>query len=229
MRIVACLSWYDEPTAFLYRCVRSLEGLADELIAVDGPWQHFPSSNGSRSPSEQYETINATRRACGIGGITLRPGRPWGSQVEKRNTLMEIASAAAGKDGWLFVIDGDEYVHWADASDLRRQLDRTERDVALVSCVRTTGVERVNIPRPIRRIYRASTGVGVHRAHNGYRTADGRWLHGDPAYVRVERAFDASPLLTLHHEQMNRGDERNAARLAYRSARRREGIESWVA
>jgi len=86
---------------------------------------------------------------------------------------------AAELGDWLFVIDGDEWIHDAKPVVLEDTLDATSCDVGYVRCTNKTGNENIDTPQMIRRLYRASTGVTVDTAHNGYRTADGRWLHGD--------------------------------------------------
>jgi hypothetical protein len=223
MKIVACLAWYAEPPAFLHRCVTSLVGICDKIIAYDGAWDLFPHDH-HLSPPGQARAIIEAAEAIGIGYASYKPHEKWASQVAKRAALMEDA---ANYGDWLFVIDGDEYVADGDGHGLRKALAETPCDVAQVMCVRTTGCEAVNIPGRIRRLYRASTGVTVEQAHNGYRTADGRWLHGDGAHARLEPACDTSGFVTLHHERLNRGEERNRAAMGYRLNRNATQVEAW--
>lgn len=218
MTIVACLAWYDEPIEFLDRCVRSLAGFADKLIAYDGAWELFPDGK-TMSPADQILTILRAANDIGIDGH-LVSSKPWASQVAKRDALMRDASKCGD---WLFVIDGDEYVADAYAAHTRAILGAACGDVATVVCENTTDLP-VGYRAPIRRFYRAP--VSVDLAHNGYRTADGRWLHGDPAYVELERAID-TPLL-LHHERGNRSAERNARAAGYRKNRRAVEAEDWT-
>lgn len=223
MKIVAALAWYDEPVAFLDRCVKSLGGIADTLVAFDGAWNGYPG--GHCSPTEQSLAITDAANDVDLEVVKWMPCYPWGSQTEKRNALMRYASDLGGPESWLFVIDGDEYVQHADPQRLRQALATTDRDVASVTAKRISG-ERANVAASIRRLFRAP--VTVERAHNGYRSARGQWLNGDSAYVKLAKSADATQMLTLHHDYMNRSDERNKARLAYRCARRRDRIETWV-
>lgn len=223
MRIIACLAWFHEPPDFLYRSVASLEGFADELVAYDGGWDLFPGAC-PRSTDAEHAAIEAGAIQAGIAWTIYEPDCTWASQVEKRSALMIDAST---RGDWLFVIDGDEYIATANAPIARKKLDDTGLDVATVACKRTTGFDGVNAARPIRRIYRAATGVHVETAHNGYRTADGRWLHGDGAFAPLEPAEPLAEWVLLHHEHRNRGEERNRAALDYRKARLETGAERW--
>jgi hypothetical protein len=223
VKIVACLAWYDEPITFLDRCIRSLAGIADRIVAYDGAWQMFPHED-HLSPIEQTLRIYWTANQVGISPNVFRPHVEWGSQVAKRDALMR---EACDYGDWLFVIDGDEYVAEADPDKLRATLAETELDVASVTAKRTNGFAGVNVPQPIRRIYRASTGVSVEIAHNGYRTADGRWLHGDGAFCKMEPVCNTAPFVLLHHEKLNRGVERNEASMEYRKNRNRTQCERW--
>lgn len=222
-RIVACLAWYAEPPKFLHRCVSSLEPFCDHLIAYDGAWDLFPGAT-PESSSEEWQAITDAAEENGLAFDIYAPDTVWASQVEKRALLMEEASTCGD---WLFVIDGDEYVSVVNAQGLKNQLNATSLDVALVEIVRTTGYEAVNTPGAIRRLYRASCGVTVDTAHNGYRTKDGRWLHGDGAAVRLESPLDLSGYLKLHHERLNRGEERDRRAMDYRKNRLEQRSEDW--
>lgn len=220
MRIVACLAWYDEPLEHLHRAVTSLRGLADTLIAVDGAWNLYPDGQSCSAP-EQREAIHCAAEEVGILAVVWQ-GREWTSQVEKRNFLMR-EGARCGE--WMLVIDGDEeIVRSPDTSDVRTILADTGRDVATVVCRHHNDV--VN-QAPIRRVYRASAGITVETAHNGYRTMDGRWLHGAPSHVTLEPTV-ALPVTLIHHAT-SRGEPRNRSAADYRAARRRVQAESWIA
>jgi hypothetical protein len=223
MKIVAALAFYHEPPTFLYRCVKSLGTLVDQLVAYDGAWEMFPDGT-AESTREEWDAINRAACEVELPYTIYAPDTVWGSQVEKRAALM----AEAGENGdWLFVIDGDEYVWSAKPGALEYALSRTEMDVATVMLENVTGHEGSRGKQPIRRLYRASCGITVDTAHNGYRTADGRWLHGDGAAVRLESPLDCSGFLHLYHEKSNRGEDRNRRALAYRAERMRLRTENW--
>ncbi len=219
--VCAALAWYDEPIEFLDRCVRSLADLADHLVAFDGAWDLFPHVDPISAP-EQAETIREAARAIDLACVIRAEPLLWQSQIAKRSALMHEASLRAG---WTFVIDGDEYVHDPRVESVRALLAESACDVATVLCHVTTGATAADRHRaPIRRIYRNP--VTVEEGHNGYRTADGRWLHGDPTYVQLEQAV-ATPL-ELHHQFRDRSPERNRAASDYRAARRAAKPGGWL-
>lgn len=229
MKIVACLSWYSEQPAMLDRCVRSLAGLADELVAFDGRWQHF--DDGAVSPLSDISELDAIERAAdaaGLSRLVVRVDEVWSSQVAKRAAMCE-AALASGAD-WMLVIDADEFIASADAEKARGVLAATDGDLAprLVAQVRCAQVNQPKISGPIRRIYSTRGGLTVERAHMGYRTRDGRWLHGDHAFVSLEPALDLSSMIFLHHDVLGRDPERKNLRLDYRTERRTRHLESWA-
>jgi hypothetical protein len=149
-----------------------------------------------------------------IGGV-------WDSQVAKRAELMERACA---ESDWVFVIDGDEYIHAGEPAEFRELLSVTKRDVARVFAF------RVPLPygRNIHRLYRSSAKVTVRQAHNGYVTGDGRYLNGDPCYVTLEPFEETNKTVVLAHDLKARNQARRNARLAYNSLRRHSRIEVWA-
>lgn len=218
LRIAAVLPWYDEPEAHLDRCVRSLAGVADMLIAVDGRWQHFADDRPILSDWRQAHAIAHAADAVALDHYVLMGPKAWASQVEKRNVCMALASEEAD---WVLVIDADEYVAEADPVELRRALELTEHDVATVL---SRDLSQRKPPSPMRRIFRRGTAVVT--AHNGYNLA-GKWLHGDRAHVRLEEPVDVSPWLVLHDDYGSRDEERLMLKRDYRQARQRHRLEAW--
>lgn len=226
VRICAVLCWYAEPPAFLTRCIESLRGLADEALCYDGAWDLWPDAKPESSEAE-HDAICSAALTIGLPTTIFAPDTTWASQVEKRAALM-LEAGETGAD-WLLVIDGDEWIESAQSAAARAALENTHCDVATIMHKRVTGYDAVNTPGAIRRLYRASTGVTVDTAHNGYRTIDGRWLHGDGAHVTLEPPCDLSGMVVLHHEHNNRGVERDRARQVYRQARLAQRTEAWHA
>ena len=222
--ITAALCWYDEPLGNLARLVLSLEGIASNLVALDGRWNLMPGDN-TNSHDEQADEIYACCQSIGLPLALYRVERPWDSQVAKRGALMHIA-ARVGRQPWTLVIDADEYATSPDPQALHHHLGRSELDVATV-LGRREGTGMRTGERPIRRLYRAATDVQVTVAHNGYRTADGRWLHGDSAFVNLQPAQDLHDLLTITNHVNSRSGSRNRAALDYRTARADTRIERW--
>lgn len=218
MRIVAALAWYDEPCAALSRCVRSLAGTVDHLVAVDGRWDSFPSLR-ELSADDQ---VRAIEEAGGESGLRVEIHRlGFESQVAKRDYLMR----QAGKHGdWVLVIDADEFVARCDGEGLRARLAVTSEDVGLV--VHHNARKRSRSEAAwIRRLFRAGTTVST--AHNGY-LFEWRWLHGDRAYVRLAPTFDVSAWLALEEDDRLRSDARAAASELYKRGRARRRDEAWA-
>lgn len=218
-RIVAALPWYDEPVSFLDRCVRSLEGVADELVALDGRWKLFGDDEAPvLSHWTQSHAIAKAADATGLEHAVWMGPTVWETQVAKRAALMELASE---KGDWVFVIDADEYVAACDIDALKQQLADTELHVATVTLTNMT------TDRPagrIRRIYRS--GTTVQTAHNGYRYHD-QWLHGDGIHVKLAPALDTSDVIRLHDRGHERDQQRIDTKRAYSRARQRHRVEAW--
>lgn len=227
MSVCACLAWYDEPPESLEACVRSLAGVADCLLALDGPWQGHPFE-AVESPDEQFEAIERAARDCLIAlCVPLVGPQPWESQVAKRAALMQHG-ARINPGGWLLVIDADETVEQA-APDLRDQLAAVPAD----QLAATVAIEQERSPwtrggiAPRERLFRARPDLTVERCHNGYR-AGGRWLAGDRMFIDVAEPFDLTGALRIrHHQGADRSGARLAARLAYRQHRRKHRLEQW--
>jgi hypothetical protein len=211
--IAAALSWFDEQPEALRRCVRSLAGVADVVVALDGRWSLFPGSRNV-SPLEQAEAIHEAATEIGIPVIdeSCRSSSPWESQMEKRTALMRFA---AEREPWTLVIDADEYITDCATVALRDELLDAALDVAEVAIIPAGPGIFDTRAKPRRRLYRSSVRVTVERGHNGYRTMDGRWLNGDAAHVDVEPAVDLSALLALVHDHDARQDSRERAADSY--------------
>ncbi len=218
MKIAAAICWYDESLEFLTRCVSSLDGLVDEVVAVDGAWSLFEGATAS--DEAQGWAIKAAAERIGIGCRIVVPARLWRSQVEKRAAVM----AHAGRDAdWVFVIDADEYVARADAASSRELLEATDAVTATVTIENLHRGEQMPGYHPQgglrRRFYLAGTTVTV--VHSGY-AYEGRHL------LRGEPELDLAELVALEHDNHNRGPTRNALDRGYREARQRERVEVWT-
>jgi hypothetical protein len=217
VKIAAALAWYDEPLDFLTRCVASLEGLVDEIVAVDGAWELF--EGGPASEPEQEEAIWFAARQAGIAPRVLIPHRVWESQVAKRARLMELASEHAD---WVLVIDGDEYVTYSEPETVRRELDDTDLLCAYVTFRNLNHGETMPGTTPQsglnRRLFRS--GTTVRTVHSGY-------FHGKRNVLVNEEALDLRTCLALEHDNVNRGFERNQRSRMYRQ-RRDMYAEKWV-
>lgn len=223
MIVTAALAWWNEPTWALDRLVRSLEGVADRLVAVDGRWANMPG-RGLLSPDDEACAIRDAASAAGLDLVLSRKAKRW-TQVEKRNHLMQLA--AAGSD-WVLVVDGDTFVGRCDTAAFRAALEHAAEDVALIEVVNVGTMIRSRWPRRRRLVYRAAAGPRVVTAHNGYRSSVGRWLNGDPEHVELEPAVDAAGHLQLIHDIDSRGRERRGQQSDYYAARAGAGEEAWA-
>jgi hypothetical protein len=224
VKIVAGCVWFMEPPEFLSRLVLSLAPLADAFLAIDGPWDGFDHDLPCSTP-EEHDAIAEAAAEIRMPLRVVQHDRVWESQVEKRSELFRVAIDEMDAD-WVLVVDGDEVLVDCDADAVRRSLELTDRDVVEAMSVpmnRLWPYDRLpSYERPIRHMYRGLPGLRVERGHNGIVTFDGRWLHGDQAFVRREPALDLSRVLRFAHDNDARPAERRAA--ARRERRRRSEL-----
>lgn len=221
MKIAAVLCWFQEPVEFLDRCVRSLQGVADHLVAVDGRFELYPVPDDTSGVAE-YDAIEAAAASAGIALTFLHKGPS--TQVEKRAFAYSSAVLWAEPD-WLFVIDGDEAVTHVDPA-FRTLLAETDRDVGRVHCARINGVVRPMVTeRHVRRVFRGIPGLTVKQAHNGVVTPDGRWLAGQRHLIKPEPPVELGKHLRITHYHSARPQDRNARRRVYYRERSRQRVE----
>jgi hypothetical protein len=219
VKLTACLCWYDEPVEFLERCVHSLAGTPDALLAIDGRYEPFPAPR-DLSPIDQTAAIERTASIVGLPATILGGGAPfaWPSQIAKRDHAMRHAAKLGD---WILVIDADEWIHHADQGALRNALEHADHDVATITIRNITGHDHRNVDQPRRRIFRAGTTVAD--SHQGY-TLNGRHLDGDTRNgLQLAPALDLTAALHIHHTPRSRGPKRNAAAKHYRHARANRG------
>lgn len=200
MRLIALLSWYDEPAWCLTELIGSLARVGvDEIIAVDGAYVLFPGAR-AQSPSDQSQAILAAAQGAGMGVTLYCPRDVWmGNEIEKRSFMFELAHQVGEPGDWFWVSDGDEIVR--EAIGVHKALKRTEHDVGevILDQISSNGG---TVGFPIRKLFRwQPTGIQVIGNHCTYLT-DGKALwapHGDlvPAepllFVRVGHRGDVRP------------------------------------
>jgi hypothetical protein len=228
LRIVACLCWFDEPLPFLDRLVRSLGGHVDALVAADGPWNGYEGD--VTSPREQRDTIRAAAAEAALPTRIVVPTKRWGSQIEKR-TFVARTAIDEHHASWLFVVDGDSELTRCDDDALRQSLALTDRDVASVTMryLNRSWPYSEMPPHEVtqRHIYRGIPGLTYRYVHNGIVTPDGRWLNGDGSLVSLAETLDLSRIVTVDHDNQNRGRDRNLRMRAYRKTREEKQLEVW--
>lgn len=222
--ITAALAWFDEQPETLARCVRSLDGVADNLLAVDGRWDLFDAPMNI-SPLDQAEAIHGAAAEIGltVREETCSANRPWPSQAAKRDYMLRTAATMGD---WVFYIDADEHVTEAERATLHAALAETSLDVATV-LMRNYG--RSYFTRPKRRLFRSAAGlsVAVHVAHNAVR-AGNRWLAGNRSYVTLDEALDLTSALTLAHDVDAHDRGPDSPKTRYYERRSRQKVETWA-
>jgi hypothetical protein len=210
VKLIALLSWYDEPTTWLAETVASIGKVCDHLIAVDGPYARFPGALAKpASGPEQVETILRVAAGAGIGCTIHAPRQPWwGGEVEKRDAMFRIGETFSTADDWYFVVDADEVISKAP-SDLRQRLGASPCDAAeltlwerdtqsrLAELVDTSTDSRW----PLRRLFRALPDLHIEQAHYVVTaTHDGvkRVLCGNRDVHMVEPAEQVWDLMLEH-------------------------------
>lgn len=220
MRIVAALCWFDEPLEALDRCVRSLAGIADAVVALDGRWEHMDGPD--RSPVEQEDIIGLAADDVDLGHTVVVPRvLPWGSQPEKRTELMQLCFALAAD--WILVIDGDEHVQSARPAALREMLEHTTLDAASVTLNQHLAHSGELMTRHPRRLLRASSSLEYTFAHNAVRNDAGFLIRPVGDERETLDALDATDLLAIYNDRGGRPDER--ARRARRYYQRRAELK----
>lgn len=218
MKLVACLSFYDEQPDTLKRCATSLVNVgADHLLALDGPYALYPHAE----PRTNEQAIDCLRHATRTIGLTLhQPNHAWqANELEKRNTLFRIAHqlATPGTD-WLMVIDADMTIT-RSPGDLHAILEHATEDVA------TARLYGDGNDRPHRMLFRAQRyGIHLHGHHANYMDGQGRTLW-NPVHPLDEVPALHIEGLEVEHRPQGRASERNQARSAYYDRARDERIE----
>ena len=209
VRIVAVLSWYDEPVDWLRECVASAR-FCDHLIAVDGAYAAFPGVlEMPSSPPVQSQAIREAWPGC---TVHVQPD-PWSGEVAKRDFMFRLA--ADGGADWVFRIDADEIVTNVP-EDLREQLARTTQYVAESTFMyeRTPGWPLA--ASQLRCLFRALPGISGSGAHSRVTAeADGkRMMLAGPD---LEICEPAEPIagLRMRHRSHERTADRQLRKADY--------------
>jgi hypothetical protein len=130
-RLVALLSWYDEPPTWLAATIASLPRIGvTHVVALDGAYPTFRTNNTHASVAsspDQADAVMSTATAAGMGCTVEVPGW-YRTEVSKRNHLFRMAQPLVrpGKD-WVLVIDADERIG-TDVWGLHRDLAAAAAD-----------------------------------------------------------------------------------------------------
>lgn len=211
--VTAALAWFDERLEDLERCVRSLEGLADRLVAVDGRYVRYEWPVDV-SPPEQAELIERVGREVGLEVELHVPEKPWRGQVAKRSFLLH--QAAVGAD-WVLGVDADHEVVCspglvrAELSELSPSVLSIDVDFWTptndgrpleVSAAGEWHVQHAGRMSHVSAFWRAVPGLRVEKMHWWYSgMVDGRrvWLWGgDQTYPRMPARRLVSKVQVTH-------------------------------
>lgn len=207
MKIVACLSWYDEGPAWLASVVAAAaKAGCDHIVAVDGPYALLTVTGRSSGVLQQDAVVHAAHVA-GIGLTLHVPSLPFaGNEVEKRTLMFRLAEQITTRDDWLMVLDADTFV--TKAVDLRRRLQQTDLNAAEVMVLTSSDVQQLGVSvsrQPVRLLYRAVRGLEVAGAHYYYRyPIDGRF-----SYLWGQMPLE--PALALHDVEVEHWTGQRAA------------------
>jgi hypothetical protein len=227
MRIIALLSFYDEPPKALTLCVEGLHRAGvDHLVAVDGAYALYPDGKPD-SPAEQRGVIDAACRHFGLGLTMHVPQTSWqGNEIEKRSFLFAAGWLNAQPGDWLMVMDADQFVVESPAN-LKQQLTECGKDVAEVTFIdvqaqaagREDWPERFSVPI----LFRAQP-IHVEQNHYTYvATETRRVLWGK--HVEPGSGYDLRDEFVIEHHHEVRSAERRHAKAVYYGDRDTAGIE----
>lgn len=228
MRLIALLSFYDEPVSGLALCVDGLAMAgASHVIAVDGRYSMFPG-NGHASPPDQRAHLDAACRHHELGLTTVVPPTTWaGNEPQKRTAMFQIALAMADPGDWFWVVDGDMVT--VKASLLPERLAETEHEAAevLVEDVLARRANRPDWPPtfPMRCLFRAQP-IVVGPQHWLYRNpVDGHDVWRGTDREGLLPALDLTEYVTVEHRPHQRSVGRELAKNQYYQRRDELGIE----
>ena len=231
MRLIALLSWFDEPPELLALCLDGAKRAGcSAVVAVDGRYAMFPSMTNVSDP-KQRAVIDAACRHHGLE-LTTHVSGPWTDEAAKRTVLFALALAVSDRGDWWINLDADTIVTEVDAGLLRR-LAETEEDAALA---RVVDVEARRARRPdwpeqvdFRLLFRAQP-LYVEGHHYDYRrmTDDAFVWRGGAGWNEnngVVPAANLADLITVEHRPAARDPGRVLLKNQYYTRRDEQGAE----
>jgi hypothetical protein len=212
------MSWFDEDPDMLYDTITSLEGTADRLVTLDGPYALFPDAV-VRSPEEQHLAIREAASEAHIDLEAHTVSWAFPDEMAKRTKLFALAP----NEGWLLWVDADEPVRYPDPNLTAILADTPYASATILMLEEDTGngltLQHENQHRPTQidgrrvyehpRIYRADLGLTVQGAHWQVTTRDGAVLWGR------DHEHPQPTGLVLDHRTRERSLERQARAKAY--------------
>lgn len=222
MRLIGCLSWFDEPVDFLTRTIRtSAEIGVEALVVVDGGYRLLPGARPTSDPKEA-KAIMAACRKHDVELLLHEPSRVWDSEIEKRNSLFRLAASVSEKHvDWWLVLDAD-YDLWAKETFLD-VLAGVDTDVVQVHAHTPKGPNGdVTFGPPERTAFRAmfrAQEIEVVGNHYTYMGEGKLPLWGNFLKSELAPATNLSEIVGLTHWTYYRPKQRNARQYDYYRAR----------
>lgn len=231
IRLIALLSWFNEPDAVLGQCLTGLQYAGvDHVIALDGKYKLFPGDEHLSSAQQQGLVVLACR-SLGMGCTLYVPPAEWPGEVEKRNHLFNMGLTEAWPGDWFLVVDADIVVTDVPM-DLKARLAAAPEgcDAAAVKVhdMSAAAAQRLDWPEyfDVRCLFRAQP-IQTVGNHHTYTTMDGRklWQAKGEDSGETEPALDLRELFEIQHRPGARGQDRQLSQAAYYGAREEAGIE----
>lgn len=219
--ICALMAFYDDPPDAIERAIRSVEGLATHLVAVDGAYASFPGGE-AHSHAELPERIREAAFAIGIDLLLYMPEDVWvGGEPEKRDRMFRMGDAT-GAD-WFTVLDSDFRFTYPEGQNavfevLDGALGFEVGEVELIDYLTNAETnERERIVSKLPLFYRAAGYAPIRVGPTHYHTrreGSGTHLWGCANTPRVPW-FDMTGVVSVEHEWWHRDDNRQIRKWTY--------------
>jgi hypothetical protein len=228
MKIIAMLSYYDEQPNLLKRSVRGLARLGvDTIIAADGAYALYPDGKPYSSPETIHALCGAARDRR-IHLILHQPDDVWaGNEVEKRQTMLDLAVSWSDVVDWLVVWDCDyKLLACPWKFNLKDRLQVTSCDVATIAFTEDPRADGEHDFYPMGMFLRAQRGIRMDGNHHTYLLPHGRRTQVLRRPVENEADALHMPDVKVLHDVHQRDPERRARQTAYYEQRDALGVES---
>lgn len=96
--IQGCIIFYNDSPALLERCLKSVRGVCDKLLGIDGAFAGFPMFK----PWSTDGCLDIAKKYC---DTVIETKDPWKSQIDKRNACLTLKN----ESDYYLIIDSDEY------------------------------------------------------------------------------------------------------------------------
>jgi len=240
-RIISKTIYYNDPPEMLEQLIKSMRGIVDTAVFLDGAYKHFPHRGNPCSNREQRDAIIETCQQWNLPCLMV-PGSQYENQCHKRTHAFKIVEQIGiPYVDYCLVIDADEHiVKPPTIQQLRRAMRNNGAgfDVGLVAITTTPPTGKVNrnlkgIHNPDRstgglvhhdfpRLFRIHRNTTVGPTHHWVYIAETQ--HGKTIALKGSRRIrtdclptiaDLTHILKLENKTWHRGPERLAAKHAY--------------